>query len=380
MEQKQKQLIVAKIGTSSLTTPDGSLAPEKIANLVRQIGILKDQGHGVVLVTSGSIAAGFRRLGYQQRPSSIGAKQAAAAVGQGLLMEEYTRCLLERGYVGAQILLTREDFTDRRRYRNAFQALDVLLKRGAVPIINENDTISIEELKFGDNDTLSAQVAGLVHGDLLVLLTDIDGLYTADPRKDPGARRIDHVSQITPELEALAGSAGSYVGTGGMRSKLNGAKLAVMAGVPVCIGSSYEENSLIKAVAGTAKGTYFQACRSNLPTKLQWMAFHSSAKGTLWVDGGAAAALEERGKSLLPSGIMAVAGDFAAGDVVEVFEGDNRYLGKGICNYSAEELSRLLGLSSRDIQKLVESHKIEAIHRDNWLSHHKLQKRRALDE
>ena len=192
-----------------LTEKSGRLSPERLRALTAQVAGLRDEGHQVVMVTSAAIAAGYTLLGYHERPKAVAAKQACAAVGQGLLMEEYTRCLQERGYVAAQLLLTRDDFRDRRRYHNAFSALEVLLARGAVPIINENDTVSIAELKLGDNDMLSAQVAAMMHADLLVLLTDTDGLYTADPRTDPAAEHIDRVERVTPELEALAGGAGS---------------------------------------------------------------------------------------------------------------------------------------------------------------------------
>ena len=225
-----KKTIVVKIGTSSLTEKSGRLSPERLRALTAQVADLRDEGHQVVMVTSAAIAAGYTLLGYHKRPVAVAAKQACAAVGQGLLMEEYTRALQERGYVAAQLLLTRDDFRDRRRYHNAFSALEVLLARGAVPIINENDTVSIAELKLGDNDMLSAQVAAMLHADLLVLLTDTDGLYTADPRTEPAAEHIDAVERVTPELEALAGGAGSANGTGGMATKVEGAKLASGAG------------------------------------------------------------------------------------------------------------------------------------------------------
>ena len=236
-----KKTVVVKIGTSSLTEKSGRLDVSRLRALTGQLAGLRDAGNQVILVTSAAIAAGYSLLGYQERPVSVPAKQASAAVGQGLLMEEYTRCLHERGYVAAQILLTRADFSDRRRYHNAFSALEVLLSRGAIPIINENDTVSIAELKLGDNDMLSAQVAAMVHADLLVLLTDTDGLYTADPRNDPDAKHIPYVERVTPEIEALATGAGTANGTGGMATKVEGAKLATGAGVPVVICSSREE-------------------------------------------------------------------------------------------------------------------------------------------
>lgn len=374
MAEKKHQLIVVKIGSSSLTGEDGNIASTKIKNLVAQAAKIKDLGHQVILVTSGAIAAGFRRLGYQERPKTVPAMQAAAAVGQGLLIEEYTKHLLELGIVGAQLLLTREDFTDRRRYQNAFNALEVLLKKGVVPIINENDTVAIEELRFGDNDTLSAQVAALVHGDLLILLTDIDGLYTANPVKDPRAKRIDFIGEITPDIEEMADASESKVGVGGMKSKLSAAKLATLAGVPVFICSSKEENVLLKAIAGEAQGTYIKASANNLKTRLQWLAFYSDIKGTLIVDKGAADALKNQGKSLLPSGIVEVAGNFLAGDVVEVLDENKLYIGKGIAQYSNEDLQKIRGLSSAEIKRRLKESKTEAIHRDNWLGITKIRK------
>ena len=319
----EKQTIVVKVGTSSLTLSDGTMDAEKIRNITTQLAALQTAGHHVILVSSGAIAAGFSRLGFKKRPTKIADKQAAAAVGQGLLMEEYTKNLMAYQIPCAQILLNRSDFEDRRRYKNIFGSLSVLLGRGAIPIINENDTIAIEELKVGDNDTLSAQVAAMLHASLLILLTDIDGLYTANPKSDPNARHIDVVNEITPELTAAAGGAGSGNGTGGMTTKLSAASLATRAGVPVLICSSAEENNIVRAVKGTAEALAVQA------------------------------------KSLLPKGIVAVEGDFKKGDVVSVFRrGSHEYLGKGIVNYDRPDLQKIMNEST--------SH-TEAINRDNWI-------------
>ena len=326
---------------------------------IAELAALQTAGHHVILVSSGAIAAGFSRLGFKKRPTKIADKQAAAAVGQGLLMEEYTKNLMAYQIPCAQILLNRSDFEDRRRYKNIFGSLSVLLGRGAIPIINENDTIAIEELKVGDNDTLSAQVAAMLHASLLILLTDIDGLYTANPKSDPNARHIDVVNEITPELTAAAGGAGSGNGTGGMTTKLSAASLATRAGVPVLICSSAEENNIVRAVKGTAKGTYFTASGHNMKTRLQWMAFYAPSAGNLYVDEGAAEALAVQAKSLLPKGIVAVEGDFKKGDVVSVFRrGSHEYLGKGIVNYDRPDLQKIMNEST--------SH-TEAINRDNWI-------------
>lgn len=355
-----KQLIVVKVGTSSLTGADGSMSPEKVGNIVRQIADLRDAGHSVVLVTSGSIAAGFRRLGYGSRPTSVAAKQACAAAGQGLLMEEYTKFLLDRGYVSAQLLLTRGDFVDRRRYTNAFNALELLLKKGAVPIVNENDTVSLEELKLGDNDTLGAYLAAMLHANLLILLTDVDGLYTANPSKDKTARRIDRIDKITKDIENAAAGTGSSNGTGGMITKIRAAKIATRAGVPVFITSSSGENPIVKAVSGEGAGTLFTA-RYSLKTKLQWLAFYAQASGNLFVDAGAADAVMKNDRSLLPAGIVAVEGDFRRGDVVCVYRTEtHEYLGRGIVKYSRDELAEMIGSDSAAGES-------EAINRDDWV-------------
>lgn len=359
--------VVVKIGTSSLTEKDGSFCNEKLKDIVRQVADLKDAGNSVVIVTSGSIATGFRRLGYNQRPRSVAAKQAAAAVGQGILIEEYTKYLYKRGYVGAQILLTRGDFADKRRYDNAFSAITELLKNGAVPIINENDTISIEELRFGDNDMLSAEVAAMIHADLLVIMTDIDGLYTNDPRKDENAKHIDYIDAVTQSVEALGGGAASELSTGGMRSKITAAALATIAGVPVFICSFKDENSIVKSIDQSTRGTYFKAEKYNLKTRLQWMAFYSKCKGRLYIDAGAAKALTEGKKSLLPSGIVSVEGKFKAGDVVDVYSSENLFLGRGICNYEKSMLEEIKNESDKTKKQSV------AIHRDNWVESEKIQ-------
>ncbi len=352
-----KKLYIIKIGTSSLTCKGGDIDRDKIREIVRQVSDVRDMGHDCVIVTSGSIAAGFRALGYTSRPSSVAAKQASAAVGQGLLMEEYTKFFAERGYVSAQILLTRGDFTDKRRYKNAFSALEILLSRGAVPIINENDTIAVEELHVGDNDTLSAQVAAMLHADLLVLMTDTDGLYTKNPTSHADAEHIPVIERITPEIESFAGGAGSANGTGGMITKIKGASLATRAGVPVVICSSKDENVIVKAVMGEAKCTLFKADGS-LKTRLQWMAFYAPSGGNVFIDKGAAEAIEHHGKSLLTAGITAVEGDFSKGDVVRVLtSGDHRQVGRGIAAFSKTALNDMM--NRRDMHSEV------AIHKDN---------------
>ena len=240
--------IVFKVGTSSLTNEDGSLSRSKVKAITQQLAVLHEAGHELILVSSGAVAAGFGALGFKKRPTKIADKQASAAVGQGLLLEEYTTNLLMRQIVSAQILLTQDDFVDKRRYKNAHQALSVLLSRGAIPIINENDSVVIDELKVGDNDTLSAQVAAMVQADLLVLLTDVDGLYTGNPNSDPTAKRLEKIETINREIIDMAGGAGSSNGTGGMLTKIKAATIATESGVPVYICSSLKSAALIEAV------------------------------------------------------------------------------------------------------------------------------------
>lgn len=359
MRNGSNLLIVVKIGSSSLTGGDGSLDFARVAALAEQICELKSAGHRVILVSSGAIAAGFRRLGFSQRPTRIPDKQASAAVGQGLLMEAYNQCFFARGITTGQLLLTRADFADNRRFKNAYAALGVLLERGAVPIVNENDTVAVDEIKIGDNDTLSAQVAAMVHADLLLLLTDIDGLYTADPAKDPTAAHIDLVDRIDEEVYALAGGAGSTIGTGGMQTKLRGAALATEAGVEVMICSSQEPSVLERAVRGEVRATRF-AVHHSMPTRRQWLAFYAKPTGRLWIDAGAVNALLDQKKSLLPPGVVRAEGDFRPGDVVEVCAlGDERPLGRGIVRYDREELLALASTAG------VHG---EAIHRDDWVT------------
>ncbi len=357
----ERKLVTVKVGTSSLTHKDGSISPEKIQYIVGEIAALRAAGHAVILVSSGAVAAGFRRIGYAKRPTSIPAKQAAAAVGQGILLEEYTRFFGERDIVSAQILLTRDDFRDRRRYKNAFNALEIILQRGAVPIINENDSVSIDELRLGDNDTLSAQVAAMMHAGLLVLLTDMDGLYTADPRTNAAAEPIRRVEHITPEIAALGGSAGTRNGTGGMATKLSAAKLATAAGVPVVITKTENRGALLKAAAGEPVGTYFAPSSAGMRTRQQWMAFYAETRGNLYIDAGAEEALVRHGKSLLPSGIVAVEGDFRRGDIVRVFrQGTNVLLGRGAVKLDKEELARRIAADGHEKNTV-------AIHRDDWV-------------
>ncbi|GGA23597.1 glutamate 5-kinase [Paenibacillus physcomitrellae] len=361
--------IVVKIGSSSLTSPEGGLNEEATRFLAAELASLVQAGYQPVLVTSGAVAAGFREIGYEQRPKLLHEKQAAAAVGQALLMQAYREAFAEHAVRSAQVLLTRADFNSRKRMGNASMALEELLKQKVIPVINENDTVSVDELKFGDNDTLSALVANLLKADHLLILTDMDGLYTQDPRIDPAAVRISRVEEITEEMLQAAGGAGSSVGTGGMRSKLEAARIATRGGIPVFVGRILHPGELLTAVRGDGHGTYFSTSSSNLPRKKQWLGFLSTPLGRLYVDEGAAEALVHGGRSLLPVGVKQVEGAFHAGDVVEVYGPGESTLGRGIVNYDAEELNTIKGLSSSDVVKQIDVvHRLEVIHRDEWIS------------
>lgn len=360
--------IVVKIGSSSLTSDVGGLNREKVRFFAGELSKLQASGHEVLLVTSGAVAAGFTTIGYKKRPKALHEKQASAAVGQALLMQAYNEAFQNSGVPVAQILLTRSDFSNRKRGHNAGMTLEELLHRGVIPVINENDTVSVDELKFGDNDTLSALVANLVKAQKLIIITDMDGLYTDDPRKNADAVRIDHVDHIGQELFEFAGGAGSSVGTGGMRSKIEAARIATRGGVLVFIGRVTEPGDLELAVKGDGKGTYFSTSLHSLPMKKQWVGFHSFPHGTVTVDRGAEAALLSGGRSLLPAGVTGLSGDFHPGDVVEVVNQDAVVLGRGIVNYTSWQLQAVAGLSTEEVQKRVEVHRIEVIHRDEWVS------------
>lgn len=360
--------IVIKIGSSSLTSAEGGLNRQKVRFFADELARLQQSGHQVLLVTSGAVAAGFTTIGYAKRPKALHEKQASAAVGQALLMQAYNEAFAQSGVAVAQILLTRTDFSSRQRGHNALNTIEELLQHGIVPVINENDTVSVAELKFSENDTLSALVANLVKAQKLVIITDMDGLYTDDPRKNPEAVRIGQVEHIGQEIFDYAGGAGSSVGTGGMRSKLEAARIATRGGVPVFIGQVTEPGDLASAVQGAGKGTYFTTSMNNLPMKKQWVGFLSVPHGTVTVDAGAEKALSLGGKSLLPAGVTGVSGDFHPGDVVEVANPEGGVVGRGVINYESWQLKAVAGLSTDEVQKRVDVSRIEVIHRDEWVT------------
>jgi glutamate 5-kinase len=360
----EKKRVVVKIGSSSLTNSKGEIDFEKFNDHIQAIARLRDDGHEVVLVSSGAVAAGFTRLGYPSRPVTLKGKQAAAAVGQSLLIQSYMENLGKFNIIPAQILLTRNDFSKKDRYRNAYSTLTELLERGILPIINENDTVSVEELTFGDNDMLSALVSGLVHAEQLIILTDINGLYDANPRTNHDAKKLDFLNDVTDDMLGVAEGAGSNVGTGGMLSKLIAAKTALSLGVRVFIGFGKGSTKLVDILEGNGDGTYIGS--DELPTvtnNKQWIALHSEVSGKIYVDKGAEDALLFNGKSLLPAGIYDVEGSFEKGEVVEVF-GSSGIIGKGEVLYSSDELNKIMGKRTGDIDNTAS---IAVIHRDKWV-------------
>ncbi|MCL6635891.1 MAG: glutamate 5-kinase [Peptococcaceae bacterium] len=357
--------IVVKVGSSSLTYSTGKPNLTRMEALVRQLSDLHNRGLEVILVTSGAVGMGLSRLGFTRRPRNIPEKQAAAAVGQGLLMHLYEKLFAEYGITVGQVLLTREDFTHRSRFLNARHTLYTMLSLAIIPVINENDTVAVEEIKLGDNDTLAAMVASAIDADLLIILSDIDGLYTAHPQSNPDARLIDEVTEITPELERLAGGAGSRFGTGGMITKLSAARLAMHSGMPMVLAAAAGENVLRRIVAGENVGTVFWPC-SRLENKKRWIAYGSAVQGALHVDAGAAEAISRHGKSLLPSGITAVRGEFELGNTVSIIDPDGKELARGIVNYSSQDVRLIMGHKTGDIERILGYKDYdEVVHRNN---------------
>ncbi|HZW67510.1 MAG TPA: glutamate 5-kinase [Pseudogracilibacillus sp.] len=365
----KKQRVVVKIGSSSLTNDRGEIDEKKLADHVKAVAAIRAEGHEVILVSSGAVAAGFLQLGYPSRPVTIKGKQASAAVGQSLLIQSYIDEFNSYELTPAQVLLTRGDFSDKDRFQNAFATLSELLDRGIIPIINENDTVAVDELTFGDNDMLSALVSGFLHADQLILLTDINGLYDSNPRKNPDAKKYDYLEEITDDMMQGADSTGSKVGTGGMYSKLQAANKALSLGVKVFIGTGEGEAKLTNIISGKGDGTYI--VNDSLPpinTGRQWIAFHSEPTGKLFVDKGAEEAILHHGRSLLPAGVYKVSGTFAKGDVVEV-HGETSMLGKGQVNTSSDDIRKYIleRNKRRHEEKRNRKPATEVIHRDRWV-------------
>lgn len=356
--------LVVKIGSSSLTYATGKLNIEQIEKLVRQMVDLHNRGLDVLLVTSGAVGAGLGKLGLEKKKRTMPEKQAAAAVGQGILLHMYEKIFAEYGVVVGQVLLTREDFADRRRFLNARNTLQAMIRFHIIPVINENDTVAVDEIKLGDNDNLAAMVAGLVDADLLVMLSDVDGLYDGDPKK-PGARLLNEIHEITEEIESLAGGAGSRVGTGGMATKIQAARIAMHSGLVTVIARASENDVIRRVVAGEPLGTAFWPS-VRLVQKKKWIAYGATVCGRIFVDSGAARALQKHGKSLLPSGVTGVEGRFDVGNTVSVIDPDGKEIARGIVNYCNADVDRIRGRNTGEIADIL-GHKDydEIIHRDN---------------
>ena len=363
---KNIKRIVIKVGSSTLSYPNGRLNITQMERLVRELADLQNRGMEVILVSSGAQGAGIGKMGMSRRPKTIPEKQATAAIGQGLLMHMYEKLFSEYGITVAQVLLTREDIMDRKRFLNARNALNALLGMETIPIINENDTIAVEEIRFGDNDALSALVASLIEAELLIILSDIAGLYTGNPSIDKDATLIPLVTEINEDIEHTAGGSGSRLGTGGMVTKLQAAKVAMNSGFPMIIASGSEKRIVRRIIDGEHLGTLFLPRENRLHSKKRWIAFGSNVQGTILIDSGARKALTEEGKSLLPSGIISVEGAFEIGNTVSVFHED-REIGRGIVNYSSLEIDIIKGKKTREITKILGYKDFdEVIHRDNF--------------
>jgi len=359
--------IVIKIGTRVLTNEDGLLDKNRIMELSKQVVKLRLKGFSVVIVSSGSIGAGISALGLQKRPSILPELQAAAAIGQGKLIEVYNECFKKHGYHAAQLLLTRQDFEDRQRYLNACNTLHSLLNFKTIPIINENDTISVEEITFGDNDILSALVTNLLRADLLILLSSVDGLYTTPPSSGKSCRVLSVVDSISDDIKKLAFKQKTKEGVGGMESKLEAANIATGSGEAVIIANGMQSGVLSKIMNYDDVGTLFVPYNKKITSRKRWIGFTVKPKGKIYIDEGALSALQKKGKSLLPSGVVKVEGKFIKGDVVSVVGvGEKKEVARGLMNYSADEVRKVKGLRTSLIKKTLGYKPYdEIIHRDN---------------
>ncbi|MFM2433171.1 MAG: hypothetical protein RLZZ511_4385 [Cyanobacteriota bacterium] len=358
--------IVIKIGTSSLTQPEsGHMAIATIATLVEVTSQLQQRGHSVILVSSGAVGVGCARLEMTDRPQSLALKQAVAAVGQGRLMRIYDDLFTTLQQPIAQVLLTRHDLIERSRYVNVYRTFDALLKLNVIPIVNENDTVAVEELKFGDNDTLSARVASLVDADWLFLMTDVDRLYSANPRTHPDAYPIDRVEDID-QLQADVATAGTQWGTGGMATKIQAARIATKAGVRTVIANGRNAANIIDIIQGQGVGTVFEPQPRPFNARQRWLAHGVVPTGLLYLDDGAVQAVRDGGKSLLPAGILHVEGDFDPQDAVKLCDRQGQEIARGLVNYGSDELKQIRGHKTEAIAEILGYSGSETIvHRDN---------------
>jgi glutamate 5-kinase len=356
---------VIKVGSSLVTRDGQGLDHEQIASWVKQICALRQQGHHIVLVSSGSVVEGLVRLGWNKRPEALNDLQAAAAVGQMGLIQAYESKFQQHGVHTAQVLFTHEDMSDRKRYLNARSTLNRLLDLGVVPVVNENDTVAIEEIRFGDNDRLAALTANLVEADMLVILTDQDGMYDSDPRRNPEASLLENVSVDDEKLEDMAAGSGA-LGRGGMITKIQAARLAARSGAATLVVGGRSEDVLKKVSDGETVGTLFSPTNEPMAARKQWLAGHMVLPGKLQLDAGAVKVLIQSGKSLLPVGVKAVFGDFQRGAVVACINEQGQEIARGLVNYSAQEIERIKGQPSNEIINLLGYvDELELIHRDN---------------
>ena len=363
---KACQRLVIKVGSSTITHDSGQINLSRLEKLARELADLHNEGREVLLVSSGAVAAGIGRLGHRDYPKTLPLKQALAAVGQGTLLHMYEKFFAEYGKDIAQVLLTKDDFDERLRYLNARNTLTTLLQLGAIPVINENDTVVVEEIKFGDNDTLSALVAEIVDADLLVILTDIDGLYNDDPHVNAQAELYWELEEIPSIVEKGLRGKGNKFSSGGMYTKLLAARTAMASGIPMVVANGQEPGVVRRIIDGQRIGTLFKPKESRMQARKRWIAFGSQTHGRVSVDTGAVDALVKKGKSLLPSGVVAVEGDFERGNVVSVQTVGGHEIGRGMVNYSADEIRAIMGRKTSEIARVLGSKDYdEVIHRNN---------------
>jgi glutamate 5-kinase len=363
---KRVRRVVLKVGSRVLTGKGRTLSQPVFDRLAREISAAKKKGYEVVLVSSGAIAAGMGRLGLSEKPKTMPQKQASAAIGQSALMWSYERAFSFFGEKVAQVLLTRDDLSNRARYLNARNTLLTLLEFGVIPVINENDTVVVQEIKFGDNDNLSALVTNLVNADLLVILSDIDGLFDKDPRVHKSARLIPFVPQVTEDMELKATGTLSPFSIGGMVTKLQAARKAGLFGVPTVLANGMVEGLLERILRGEEVGTLFTSQVNKLTSRKHWIAFTLEPQGRIFVDEGAKKAILQKGKSLLPSGVLSADGKFSQGDQVVLADGNGREFAKGLTNYDSSEVNKIRGLKTAEVEnRLGYKHEDEVVHRDD---------------
>ncbi len=362
---QQLKRVVIKVGSGVISTADG-LDGVMVAHLANEICDFCERGIEVILVSSGAVAAGRNSLGIAGRPKTIPQKQAAAAIGQPRIMRAYKEVFQQRNRVAAQVLLTRDDLSNRRRYLNAHNTLDTLLEYSVTPIVNENDTVVVEEIRFGDNDNLSAQVASLMEADLLLILSDVDGFFDGDPSSAKDAHFFPLIEKITPEVMAMAGSSNGTLGTGGMLTKLQAAQKAGLAGIPTLIVNGSSPGILRRVLDGEEVGSLFLASASKLNARKRWIALTMQPSGKIILDAGAVRAVTDSGKSLLPTGIIALEGEFERGDAVHICDQDGSPFAIGVASYNSIELAQIKGHRCAEIEKILGyQYRDEAVYRDN---------------